>query len=250
MNNDLFEREQKILSAAKAHIKEILNGAPCDKSQYSRVVEAYATILRQLRRITRISDRTTVDLNTKQQALQGRVNIDELTGIFNRRFMEEKISLEINKLSRIPGSLMSFLMMDIDFFKNYNDTYGHSQGDECLKTVAAVLAGSLPRVGDFVARYGGEEFAAVLPNTDAGGAKVVAEKILDNIRDCGIIHEKSKVAGHVTISIGATTCEVKLCQRSEDYIKRADKALYKAKAEGRDRYIFLPFDDDYDFKYD
>jgi len=164
-----------------------------------------------------------------------KVFFDGLTNIYNRRFFDESITHIIKSLSR-SGSTLSLMMIDVDFFKKYNDTYGHSAGDSCLKTVADVLSKNIPRIDDFVARYGGEEFVVVLPNTDENGARNVAERLLINIRKCNILHEKSDAANHVTISIGITTSSVEHTHTADDFIKRADKMLYKSKQNGRDRY--------------
>jgi diguanylate cyclase (GGDEF)-like protein len=163
--------------------------------------------------------------------------IDPLTGIYNRRFMNGQLRKIIKSLSRSDGKL-SLLLVDIDFFKNYNDTYGHDTGDSCLKTVATALAECITRDEDFVARYGGEEFVVVLPNTDENGAGLIAEKMLRKIYACNILHENSDTAGFVTISIGGTTGIVKHSHLESDFIKRADEALYKSKQDGRNRYTF------------
>jgi diguanylate cyclase (GGDEF)-like protein/PAS domain S-box-containing protein len=165
---------------------------------------------------------------------------DPLTGIYNRRYFDETLKNVLNSLSRSNG-LLSLMMVDIDFFKNFNDTYGHSEGDNCLKMVAETLSKTITRSGDFVARYGGEEFAIVLPNTDEKGACNIAEKMLKNIRHCKIPHMQSSAAEHVTISIGVTTGTVSHTQSEDDYIKQADKLLYQSKHEGRNRFTFERF---------
>jgi diguanylate cyclase (GGDEF)-like protein len=136
-------------------------------------------------------------------------------------------------------------MIDIDYFKKYNDTYGHAAGDDCLKVIAAVLSQCVMREGDFVARYGGEEFVAVLPNTDKNGAHVIAVKMLEKARDLNIPHETSDIAGYVTISIGGTTSIINHLQNGSDYIKLADKALYESKKNGRNIYTFKEFDENF-----
>ena len=165
-------------------------------------------------------------------------NVDPVTGIYNRRYMDEHLRHIIKSLSRSDG-MLSLLMIDVDLFKNYNDTYGHSKGDGCLKTIAEVLKGSLLRADDFVTRYGGEEFVVVLPNTDENGARMIADRLLESIRNRNITHEGSNVASYITISIGVTTGIVQHIYSGEDYIKRADKALYISKQNGRNRYTYL-----------
>ena len=172
--------------------------------------------------------------------LTDKIHYDTLTGIYNRRFLEESLKRSILSLSR-SGGLLSVLMIDVDFFKKYNDTYGHPMGDKCLKSLAEALAKGVRRADDFVARYGGEEFVAVLPNTNESGAVVVASKLLESIRELNIPHEESDVADHVTISVGITTDDANHTQNAEEYIKQADKALYLSKKDGRNRYTSLPF---------
>ncbi len=148
-----------------------------------------------------------------------KINYDALTGIYSRRYFDEGMKRIINSLSR-SDCLLSLLMIDIDFFKRYNDTYGHIAGDKCLITVAQALSRSITRADDFVARYGGEEFVVVLPHTNEKGAKLVAEKMLNNIRKCNIPHRHNDAADYVTISIGVTTGKVVHTQSADDFVKR------------------------------
>jgi len=164
--------------------------------------------------------------------------IDQLTGIYNRRYLDGSLTKIIKLHSRTDGSL-SVLMIDIDHFKKYNDTYGHDAGDSCLRTVAGALSKCVIREEDFVARYGGEEFAVILPNTDEKGAQLIAERMLEKMRECNIPHKANDVAAYVTISIGGTTNIINYLQHGSDYIKAADKALYESKKNGRNRYTFL-----------
>jgi diguanylate cyclase (GGDEF)-like protein/PAS domain S-box-containing protein len=166
-----------------------------------------------------------------------KIYLDPLTGIYKRRFLDENLKRTMNSLSR-SGSMLSFMMIDIDHFKNYNDTYGHDEGDKCLKIVAETLKKSLPRSTDFVARYGGEEFAVVLPNTDEQGARLIADRLLEKISNCNISHEKSDAADHVTISIGVTSGIVKHTYSADIFIQRADEMLYKSKNGGRNQCNF------------
>jgi len=164
-----------------------------------------------------------------------KIFIDSLTGIYNRRYFDENIGRIIKSLSRAEATL-SLMMIDIDFFKNFNDTYGHKAGDICLKMIAETLSRNLPRVGDFTARYGGEEFVVVLSNTDENGAQMVAEKLLESIRKLNIMHEKNDAADCVTISIGIISGDTCHKQKADDYIIQADKMLYESKQNGRNKY--------------
>ena len=240
MDIDLFEDEQKIFDDSVALIAAVKNGEQFDVDEYAKLSKEYGRLLKHLRRSTRIADRTTIDLYESNVDLTDKVHYDALTGIYNRRFLEDDLTRVIKSLARSGGEL-SVLMMDIDFFKKYNDTYGHSQGDFCLKNVAETLAGSISRPDDFVARYGGEEFAVVLPDTDAKGAQLLAAKILANIRARNIPHEKNEAASCVTISIGITTGNVLHEHDGGEYIKRADEALYMSKQSGRNKYTYLDF---------
>jgi methyl-accepting chemotaxis protein len=171
--------------------------------------------------------------------------IDQLTGIYNRRYMDGHLKKTIKSMVRTNSSL-SLLLIDIDYFKKYNDTYGHNAGDNCLRIVANTLSKCVSRDLDFVARYGGEEFAVVLPSTDKNGLHTVAEKLLEKVRECKIPHKASHIADYVTISIGGTTSIVKHLHHAQDYIKAADKALYESKKNGRNRYTFEHFEEEID----
>jgi diguanylate cyclase (GGDEF)-like protein len=164
---------------------------------------------------------------------------DGLTGIYNRRYLEITIRQIMAALSRAQ-SKMSFMMIDVDFFKKFNDTYGHAEGDECLKAIAGTLSNIATRNADFVARYGGEEFAVVMPGTDEEGARIVAEKMLAGVRNLNIPHKKNtgKIA---TISIGIATGDYTQTQNWADYQRKADEALYMSKNNGRNRYTLLSF---------
>ncbi len=158
---------------------------------------------------------------------------DGLTGVANRRFFDETIALEWRRARRHSNSI-AMLMCDVDFFKLFNDTYGHQAGDDCLRKVATAISLNTERPSDLVARYGGEEFVVVLPETTIGGALMVAEKIRQAIRELNIAHESSP-GGRVTMSIGIASAAPGFDNPPDDLIHAADKALYRAKREGRDR---------------
>ncbi|MDR1754903.1 MAG: GGDEF domain-containing protein [Eubacterium sp.] len=242
---DLFEREQSVFDKASELLKKTRASGKYDINDFERLLKEYGRLLRQIRRFTSISDRTTDNLNASKLDLLSKVHFDELTGLYNRRFMEENFRQHIKSISRY-GGILSVLMLDIDFFKFYNDTYGHQAGDICLKSVAQAIKSCVTRGDDFVARYGGEEFVAVLPNTNNKGACLIAKNILEKIRQCDIKHEKSRVAGFVTISIGVTTGNVEHYMDFTHFIKRADKALYMSKQTGRNKYTFVDFKEDID----
>ena len=166
--------------------------------------------------------------------LQKLSSLDGLTGIPNRRRFDEGLKAEWQRAIRHSSSI-SLIMLDIDFFKLYNDTYGHQRGDDCLKQVAQTLVESVHRETDMVARYGGEEFTAILPETGFEGAFSVAETMRANVEQQNIAHENSKVSDHVTISVGVATWVPERDSQANDLITLADQALYKAKEKGRNR---------------
>ena len=159
---------------------------------------------------------------------------DALTGVANRRSFEKLYRKEWGRVAR-HSRPMSLIMADIDCFKLFNDSHGHQHGDECIKQVAKALRNALKRPGDFVARYGGEEFVVVLPDTELEGACQVAENIRINIDALKIAFQESHVCDRVTISMGIATMIPDLDSKSDILIDYADKALYLAKNEGRNR---------------
>jgi len=174
-------------------------------------------------------------LNKAYETIERQAVFDALTEIPNRQSFSETIVREFNRSQRDQTSL-SIIMCDIDKFKAYNDTYGHSNGDLCLKKVAQAIKNSLERPGDFCARYGGEEFIVILPNTGLGGAMHIAERIRLNVEEMGIAHKKSLPAQIVTLSLGVAISEGTTTLVSfEELIKHADTALYKAKDQGRNQ---------------
>jgi len=163
-------------------------------------------------------------------------SMDGLTGIANRRCFDMAFDREWRRAMRETEPL-SLIMCDVDFFKQYNDCYGHQPGDECLKLVAASLAEAMHRPTDLVARFGGEEFIILLPGTHARGAIKIAEHIRQAVLDLQLPHEKSAVHDCVTISLGAATVAPMLKHKSGELLLAADKALYSAKQAGRNQLI-------------
>jgi diguanylate cyclase (GGDEF)-like protein len=156
---------------------------------------------------------------------------DALTGLANRRQFDLFIQAEMGRAKRSQGNL-ALLMIDVDHFKRFNDQYGHLAGDECLRTISSIIRENIKRPGDLAARYGGEEFAVVLPGTDYVGAFLVAEKIRRAVQQAGIEHSES-TEGTVTVSLGVSACNPTSQESPDDLIDASDKALYVAKASGR-----------------
>ena len=160
---------------------------------------------------------------------------DELTGVPNRRAFERDLSSALAE-SREKHEPVSCLLLDVDFFKQYNDTLGHVAGDECLKKIASSIASSLSRVEDTLARYGGEEFAVIIPGANTVVAERVAITIMESIRQLAIPHPSSSVSEFITISIGVVSAIADDQTQPEALVDRADKQLYQAKNSGRNRY--------------
>ena len=180
-----------------------------------------------------VRDRTN-ELEAANDRLKKLSRVDGLTGIANRRRLDEELEREWKRMLREKRPL-GIIMCDIDHFKFYNDTYGHQQGDDCLVRVATAIRDSVNRPGDLAARYGGEEFCIVLPETDADGAYKIAETIRQNVKQLNLEHKSSPVAPVVTLSIGVATLIPDRNSQPSVLLKAADRALYQAKGNGRDR---------------
>lgn len=175
-----------------------------------------------------------LDLVQKNTELQRLMRIDMLTGLYNKQFLNEqiKVLMSICRRNELP---LSVLVIDIDYFKNYNDRYGHIQGDRCLVRVSEAINKSVLRDSDNVFRFGGEEFVVLLHNVKSDDAMMVGQRVVDNVYDAQIPHTGSKVSGYITVSIGLFTYDGKKEMTTNSVIRMADEALYMAKNEGRNR---------------
>ncbi|MEG4316729.1 sensor domain-containing diguanylate cyclase [Pseudomonas sp. FIP_A4] len=179
---------------------------------------------------------------TEQQLLQLQKQLEELsyqdglTGVANRRMFDNRLQMEWSNAQR--NSLpLSLILLDIDYFKQYNDHYGHVRGDDCLKSVGQALSGAAVRPRDLLARYGGEEFVLLLPETDAQAAAQVAERCRQLIRGQNIQHAHSQVAPLLTISLGVSTLIPGPLDQPQAFLERVDRLLYKAKHQGRNQAV-------------
>ncbi|MGF1458132.1 MAG: diguanylate cyclase [Leptolyngbyaceae cyanobacterium] len=175
-------------------------------------------------------------LSKLNRQLTTMARVDPLTQVANRREFDEHIQAEWRRMRRLRAPL-STILCDIDFFKRYNDRYGHPAGDECLRQVAAAMQEQIKRSGDLLARYGGEEFVIVLPNTPLAGAIHVAEEMRQAVLNLAILHEGSDVHRCVTLSLGVATSLPEADSSEEDLIQKTDEALYQAKQQGRNRVV-------------
>lgn len=178
------------------------------------------------------------DIHAAHRRLKQIATLDGLTCIPNRRYFDDTLTTEWKRCQR-AGAPLSLLLIDIDYFKQFNDAYGHQAGDQCLKAVASALNESLFRVEDSVARYGGEEFAAILPGTAAAGALAVAERMRASTSELRIPH-KHGVDSFVSCSIGVASTHPVAEQTAEQLLQAADHSLYEAKHAGRNRIVLHP----------
>ncbi|MGP1629111.1 MAG: GGDEF domain-containing protein [Giesbergeria sp.] len=184
--------------------------------------------------LARLVTERTAELQTANARLQNLARTDPLTGLPNRRHFDETKAVEMRRARRNNQSL-ALLICDIDCFKDYNDHYGHAMGDQCLSVVAHTLQARLARAGDVAARIGGEEFGVILPNTDTAGGHLLAQRLVEAVAECGIEHLYSPAAKVVTISIGLAVLSADANDDFDTLFQRADEALYRAKAAGRNQ---------------
>jgi diguanylate cyclase (GGDEF)-like protein len=184
--------------------------------------------------LQRLVKARTSELEAAKATLERLVSIDGLTSIANRRRFDEQLGIEWKRETRGLNEL-SLVIVDIDFFKRYNDIYGHPEGDRCLKRVAAALDQLARRPTDIVARFGGEEFVILLPSTRREGAMLVAERALLAVAALEIPHSGSSVSDHVTISAGVASARPQYGESPDRLLVAADRSLYEAKSSGRNR---------------
>ncbi|MEH2351892.1 PAS domain S-box protein [Nostoc sp.] len=217
------------------HLWGLLIAHQCTAPRYWQAFEV--NLLRQLASQVAIAIHQSVlyqQVQAANEELQRLATLDGLTQIANRRRFDQYLESEWQRLKGEQLSL-SLILLDVDFFKLYNDTYGHLGGDDCLRQLASALKNIVKRPADLVARYGGEEFAVILPNTEIQGAIYVAQTIGQAVRDLAIPHTQSRVCDRVTVSLGVVSIVPNSEISPPDLINAADKALYVAKQQGRDR---------------
>jgi diguanylate cyclase (GGDEF)-like protein len=214
-----------IFITALGDSKDEERGLSCNAVDYIRV--PYDA------QIIRLRVRNQINIVNQIRTIKYLIRIDQLTNIANRRYFDERIRSDWGMAIREKTSL-SILMIDVDKFKDFNDNYGHQQGDSALQSVAAVFSQTLKRSGDFIARWGGEEFIALLPNTNLAGALKVAEGIRKNVENTDVLCMDGSVR-RVTVSIGVNSQIPVFNSSMDNFISGADKALYDAKNTGRNR---------------
>lgn len=195
---------------------------------------ATAAMIFMVGRLKKQVDSRTWELEQMNEKLRLMATVDGLTGVMNRRCFDEMLDREWKRSLRekVP---VAIVMVDVDYFKKYNDTYGHQAGDECLRQVAEAMEKRVHRPSDYAARYGGEEFVLLLSNTSLDGAIKVAEDIRLLIENLKLPHAASEVSSYVTISLGVMTLIPDAGMQISEVVRKADQALYYAKRRGRNR---------------
>ena len=222
---------------ATRDIAVIFLTAQADEAQETRglglfAVDFIAKPLHAAVALARINTHLLVKLQA--DAIRKLVFLDGLSGIYNRRFFDQQLVVEMARSVR-NGLPLALILLDVDFFKRFNDQYGHQAGDDCLREIAAALKASLRRPADLVARYGGEECACILPETDFSGAMSIARLLEDRVRKKFIPHAGSEVDGVVTLSLGVAVRNGSKASEAAELLAAADEQLYHAKHTGRGR---------------
>lgn len=239
--NSIFSKETQVIEKAESIASNVEFTENPLRKPYLELLSEYKKLFRQTQRLVKMSDRMQKSLNELNADLQSHKEIlarmsyiDGLTSIANRRRFDEYLEGEWKRNLR-EGCPLALILLDLDYFKQFNDHYGHGAGDECLIQIAQALAHSVNRSSDLVARYGGEEFVVLLPGTDFSGAMKVASRIQKNIYALDIKHEYSEVAPMVTVSIGTAMTIPDGTLTPQTFTHEADKQLYAAKQAGRNQ---------------
>ncbi|NMG58254.1 diguanylate cyclase [Geitlerinema sp. P-1104] len=225
----LRQRIRRLIEAHRA--TQALQRSLAREHQLSQKLSLQVLEERRLASQLELTNRQLEAANSRLEAL---ANLDGLTQIANRRAFDEQLREQWQRGAQ-DRTYLSLLIADIDCFKPFNDTYGHQAGDDCLRRVARVISETICRPEDLVARYGGEEFVAVLPQTGREGALAVAQRTLEAVRRLQIPHETSQCGDRVTLSLGVASVIPDPQLTGDDLLKCADRALYLAKTQGRDR---------------
>lgn len=231
-----------IFLSGKAKAEDIMIGIQSGGDDYLAKPIHKKILVAKMIAMERIADmrskliEVTENLQNANEELARQATLDGLTGIANRRLLDTNLKKEMARARRYNKPL-TFMIADIDFFKKYNDFYGHIQGDECLKQVAKALDDSISRPGDLVARYGGEEFCILLPNTDIDQAAKIADKLVNTVRRLELRHEGIDKTSIVTMSFGVINLIPGCDLTSSEFIKMADDKLYIAKHSGKDQWV-------------
>ncbi len=236
---DLFEEFVQVVETGKPWKQELYYESKSIRGWYQvtavKLADGCSITIRDITE----SKQAKAELENANKKLHRLAILDSLTQVANRRRFDQYFDQEWRRLTREQLPL-SLILCDLDYFKCYNDSYGHQRGDECLIQVAQAIRQAVKRPADLVTRYGGEEFAVILPNTKAQGAKNVAQRIRLALKQLEISHYSSKASQYVTLSLGISSIIPSRDKSPDLLLNAADQALYKAKQQGRDRYYFDP----------
>ena len=229
---DIFEIEKEVILEAESLIQAKEFATAEDEDRYQKLLNEYKRLLKQMRTMVRMSDIMQSKLNSMSSELEKLSQIDGVTGLYNRRFFNE-IYLREWRNAIAGETALGAMMIDIDYFKIYNDTFGHLAGDVCLQKMANSIEEAVKDSNVFVGRFGGEEFILLLPDTDLGQCTEIAQKIMDHIARMNIPGAVKTTDGNVTVSIGISLMTPTGDEKPESLINVADQALYRAKKDGR-----------------
>ena len=234
--DDLIKAHEETMILAEAIAGGDLNVQITPRSKQDRLICSLNRMVQQLNEHHGRAMRANQTLAETNRILETLSATDALTGIANRRQFDEVLAREHARHAR-SGADLSLILLDIDFFKAFNDLYGHPEGDTCLHQIGAVLADCSQRPSDLAARYGGEEFACILPETDQPGALLIAERIRRMIVELAIPHTGSQVSDVITASLGVLTVHCSSTMTAAELLAQADTLLYQAKSAGRNRVV-------------
>ena len=230
-NTFMFSQTQTVLTLSEEELKEEREDHTGPGFSEIREESRQFRTMRVLHRLVETSTREIESINRELVSLS---RMDSLTGLANRRYFDTKLKQELKRHSRSKSPL-SLILIDVDYFKKYNDTYGHVAGDECLKIIGKIIKQTISRPDDLAARFGGEEFICILSNTGREGALFLAEKILQEIRDKKVPHEASEISPYLSISLGVETIYCDKVTLASSLLRTCDTLLYRAKEKGRNR---------------
>ncbi|MDF2540522.1 MAG: diguanylate cyclase domain protein [Herbinix sp.] len=232
---EIYLKEEQVILQAEELIEHNKFASEEDLNTYKVLCEEYKKLLKHMKTVVKLSDLMQLELKNVSEKLTIASQTDSLTELYNKRYFNEIYQKEwFHAISK--KSVLSMIMIDIDHFKKYNDTYGHLLGDECLKAVAKEIQKTVTVKGSLVARFGGEEFVILLPNTDIPGASLIAQDLVSNIVALSIEHKGSTIYNIITISVGVASASPMDGEFMDVLLKNADHALYEAKNSGRNCY--------------
>ena len=244
IRNDESDWIPIVFLSGRIEPEDIIDGIEAGGDDYLAKPVSQKVLGAKLKAMQRIAEmrqkliKVSSELESANEELKLLVNLDGLTGLANRRNLDRVLKVDMTRSSRYSHPL-AVLLIDIDYFKPFNDGYGHIEGDEVLKQISRALSSCCKRGTDLVARYGGEEFAVLLPDTKPDNARIMAEKLRQAVEDLKMPHKYSAVSNYCTVSIGVFSKIVERTDTAEELLQRADSGLYQSKEAGRNRVTYV-----------